>query len=105
MGRHIDNATVDRVAQVLCDGDKAKWDHDPSRQHYRRQALAAVDVMTLAHEVAVVDDEVLARRLVQVVLWMKRQYQDAGLIVAREFCKAKGLDAYAIERTLRQGGG
>lgn len=46
-------------------------------------------------------DEVLARRLVQTALLMKRQYQDAGLIVAREFCKAKALEFDAIEKTMR----
>lgn len=47
-----------------------------------------------------VSDEDLARRLIQAALWMKRQYRDAGLCVARVFCDAKGIDADAIEREL-----
>lgn len=45
----------------------------------------------------------LARKMVQIAVWMKRQYQDAGLIVARVFCEAKGLDVDAIEREIRAG--
>jgi hypothetical protein len=39
---------VARVAQVLCDGDKGFWDHEPSRAHYMRQAQAAIDAHTKA---------------------------------------------------------
>lgn len=46
----------------------------------------------------------LARRLVAVTLAMKRQYQDAGMMVARTYCEQHGIDVYAIERELRQAG-
>jgi hypothetical protein len=47
-------------------------------------------------------DEDLARKLVQTAIWMKRQYQDAGLVVARVFCEAKGIDFDAVELDVRQ---
>jgi hypothetical protein len=43
----------------------------------------------------------IARKMVQTAVWMKRQYQDAGLIVARVFCEAKGIDVDALEREVR----
>lgn len=46
----------------------------------------------------------MAHRLVASALMMKRQYQNAGLVVAREFCSEYGIDAYEIERQLRQTG-
>lgn len=51
-----------------------------------------------------VEPQEMAHRLVAQSLMMKRQYQDAGLIVAREFCAEYGIDVYAIERKLRQSG-
>lgn len=50
-------------------------------------------------------DEALARRMVQAAVWMKRQYQDAGLNIARVFCDAKGIDADALEREIRASAG
>ncbi|MGW0162196.1 hypothetical protein ACWDUN_23065 [Mycobacterium sp. NPDC003323] len=47
-------------------------------------------------------DEELARKLVQTAIWMKRQYQDAGLVVARVFCEVKGIDFDAVEHEIRQ---
>lgn len=46
----------------------------------------------------------MAHRLVASALMMKRQYQDAGLVVAREFCAEYGIDVYEIERQLRRTG-
>lgn len=46
----------------------------------------------------------MAHRLVAQALMMKRGYQNAGLIVARKFCEAYGIDVYDIERKLRQSG-
>lgn len=43
----------------------------------------------------------LARRMVEAAVWMKRQYQDAGLCVARVFCQAKGINSDALEREVR----
>lgn len=43
----------------------------------------------------------IATRMVQAAVWMKRQYQDAGLIVARIFCEERGLDCDSIEREVR----
>ncbi|WP_370501011.1 hypothetical protein NWT09_11875 [Mycolicibacterium sp. jd] len=47
-------------------------------------------------------DEELARKLVQTAVWMKRQYQDSGLVVARVFCEAKGIDLDAVELEVRE---
>lgn len=44
----------------------------------------------------------LGRQMVQAAVWMKPQYQDAGLVVARVFCKANGIDADALEREVRE---
>lgn len=46
----------------------------------------------------------MAHRLVASALLMKRQYQDAGLVIAREFCAEYGIDVRVIERKLRQSG-
>lgn len=46
----------------------------------------------------------MAHRLVASALMMKRQYQDAGLLVAREFCAEYGIDVHGIERQLRETG-
>jgi hypothetical protein len=48
-------------------------------------------------------DMELARKLIQTAVWMKRSYQDAGMIVARVFCDAKGIDADALESEVRTG--
>lgn len=48
------------------------------------------------------DDQELARQMVETAVLMKRQYQDAGLIVARVFCAAKGIDVYELEREARE---
>lgn len=47
---------------------------------------------------------VIAYRLVATTLMMKRQYQDAGMMVAREFCDEHGIDVYEVERSLRANG-
>lgn len=46
----------------------------------------------------------MAHRLVASALMMKRQYQGAGLVVAREFCTEYGIDVHEIERKLRRSG-
>lgn len=46
----------------------------------------------------------MAHRLVASALMMKRQYQDAGLLVAREFCTEYGIDVHGIEQQLRESG-
>jgi hypothetical protein len=46
----------------------------------------------------------MAHRLVASALMMKRQYQDAGLVIAREFCTEYGIDVHELERKLRQSG-
>lgn len=46
----------------------------------------------------------MAHRLVASALMMKRQYQDAGLLMAREFCTEYGIDVHEIEQKLRQSG-
>lgn len=46
----------------------------------------------------------MAHRLVATALLMKRQYQNAGMVVAREFCSDNGIDVYDIERKLRSEG-
>lgn len=46
-------------------------------------------------------DMVLAHRMVEAAVWMKRQYQDAGLCVARVLAQAKGIDSDALEREVR----
>ncbi|KAB7761781.1 hypothetical protein [Mycolicibacterium mucogenicum] len=46
----------------------------------------------------------MAHRLVAIALMMKRAYQPAGLVVAREFCGEYGIDADQIERKLRREG-
>lgn len=48
--------------------------------------------------------EALAYRMVATALAMKSQYQNAGLVVAREYCKAHGLDVYAIAAALMDAG-
>lgn len=53
---------------------------------------------------SLVEPQEMAHRLVAQALMMKRQYQDAGLSVAREFCTEYGIDVYEIERKLRQSG-
>lgn len=53
---------------------------------------------------SMVEPQEMAHRLVAAALMMKRQYQDAGLLVAREFCTEYGIDVYEIERKLRQSG-
>lgn len=50
------------------------------------------------------DTEALAYRMVATALAMKRQYQNAGIVVAREYCTAHGLDVYVIEAALREAG-
>lgn len=46
----------------------------------------------------------MAYRLVASALMMKRQYQHAGLLVAREFCAEYGIDVRGLEKQLRQAG-
>lgn len=50
------------------------------------------------------EPQAMAHRLVAVTLMMKRQYQDAGMMVAREYCAEYGIDADDIERKLRAEG-
>lgn len=53
---------------------------------------------------SLVEPQEMAHRLVAISLMMKRQYQAAGLAVAREFCAEYGIDADAIEHKLRRDG-
>lgn len=53
---------------------------------------------------SMVEPQEMAHRLVASALMMKRQFQDAGLHVAREFCTEYGIDVYEIEHKLRQSG-
>ncbi|MGD9622187.1 MAG: hypothetical protein AB7G47_19365 [Mycolicibacterium sp.] len=48
--------------------------------------------------------QVMAHRMVATTLMMKRQYQDAGMMVAREFCMEHNIDVYGIEQKLRRAG-
>lgn len=57
MGRDIDNGTVDRVAEALCNkwsGDDEAWEgtFGVDRERWRRQALAVVDTLDLIQEQA-----------------------------------------------------
>lgn len=53
---------------------------------------------------SLVEPQEMAHRLVAIALMMKRQYQDAALLVAREFCTEYGIDVYEIEHKLRESG-
>ena len=50
------------------------------------------------------EPQVMAHRLIATALMMKRQFQDAGMAVAREFCREYGISADDIEYNLRQSG-
>lgn len=53
---------------------------------------------------SLVEPQEMAHRLVAAALMLKRQYQQAGLIVAREFCTEYGIDVHELEHKLRQSG-
>ncbi|TEA09145.1 hypothetical protein [Mycobacteroides salmoniphilum] len=51
-----------------------------------------------------VEPQEMAHRLIAAALMMKRQYQQAGLIVAGEFCTEYGIDVHELEQKLRSSG-
>lgn len=62
------------------------------------------DAMSTESTRSLVEPTEMAHRLVAIALMMKRTYQNAGLAVAREFCREYGINADEIEYNLRHHG-
>lgn len=108
----------DLTPHVLCgpDGCRPEGDQGPSagpseywQQHMMPELQAAIERLpdggfppeSKGGQPVSEAAWVMAHRLVATALMMKRQFQDAGMMVAREFCTEHGIDVYGIERTLR----
>lgn len=104
---HIAANIIHQVGDALYEALPADVAHNhfvDARQATNDRAIDFAKALISGYTKSAPPNMAMAHRLVAAALMMKREYQHAGFIVAREFCTEHGIDVRDIERKLRDSG-